>query len=290
MSRWPLTNSHDRPPSSDLWSPPRSASTFAHTRFGSAPDTVTVILPSTPSGRPGLRVMSVQVSPPSVDLKIPGPLASAPQAPRPAVHLPERRVENVGVARIHDEIDSARVLVAEEDLGPGPAPVGGPEDSALRVGPEGVAERRDVRAVRIRGMNPDASDCVGFGEAQVPPAPAGVVGTVDAVALEDIGAQLHFAGADVDDVGVGRRHRDRADRGAPDLPVGHRAPCVAAVGRLEEPAAGRAEVVLVRPLGVARDGDRASATVGADRTPFHGREQGDEVLGGERRRYGGQGR
>ena len=30
-----------------------------------------VILPSTPLGRPGLRVISVQLTPPSVDLKMP---------------------------------------------------------------------------------------------------------------------------------------------------------------------------------------------------------------------------
>jgi hypothetical protein len=32
-------------------------------------ETATPILPSMPEGRPGLRVMSFQVSPPSVDLK-----------------------------------------------------------------------------------------------------------------------------------------------------------------------------------------------------------------------------
>ena len=44
-------------------------------RFESAPDTATPILPSTPFGNPGLRVISVQCSPPSVDLNnpLPGP-------------------------------------------------------------------------------------------------------------------------------------------------------------------------------------------------------------------------
>src|SRR5437773_8491557 len=44
-------------------------------RLPSAPDTVTPMRPMTPAGRPGLRVISVQVSPPSVDLNspLPGP-------------------------------------------------------------------------------------------------------------------------------------------------------------------------------------------------------------------------
>ncbi len=52
--------------------PPSPASTFAYTVRESAP-TATVIFPSTPEGKPGLWVSSVQVSPPSVDLKIPDP-------------------------------------------------------------------------------------------------------------------------------------------------------------------------------------------------------------------------
>src|SRR3954470_473753 len=44
-------------------------------RLESAPDTATPILPTRPDGSPGLRVISVQCSPPSVDLNrpLPGP-------------------------------------------------------------------------------------------------------------------------------------------------------------------------------------------------------------------------
>ena len=45
-----------------------SAWTKAHTRPGLAGEAATPILPSTPSGMPGLRVISAQVSPPSTDL------------------------------------------------------------------------------------------------------------------------------------------------------------------------------------------------------------------------------
>ena len=53
--------------------PPFSFSTSAYTRFGSAPLTATPIRPIIPDGSPGLRVISVHVSPPSVDLKSPEP-------------------------------------------------------------------------------------------------------------------------------------------------------------------------------------------------------------------------
>src|SRR5690349_18979885 len=46
---------------------------FTQTRFGSAGETATVILPRTPAGSPGLRVSSVHESPPSVDLYNPDP-------------------------------------------------------------------------------------------------------------------------------------------------------------------------------------------------------------------------
>ena len=210
------------------------------------------------------------MSPPSVDLKIPDPLAAAPQAPRLPIHLPQRRVEDVRIVRIHDEVDGPRALVAEEHLLPRPAPVGGPEDAALGVGPEGMAEGGHVRAVGVRRMDADASDRVCVGEAEVSPALPGIIGAVDAVALEDVGTQLHLAHADVHDIGVGRRHRDRADRGAADLPIGRRRPGGPAVRRLEQPAAGRAEVVLERPLGMARHRDRASPPVRPDRAPLDG--------------------
>src|SRR5688572_25560576 len=75
MLRLPLTSVHVLPPLSELYKPPFSFSISAYTRFGSAPETSTPMRPTTPAGRPGRRVISVQVSPPSVDLNspLPGP-------------------------------------------------------------------------------------------------------------------------------------------------------------------------------------------------------------------------
>src|SRR6266576_877023 len=75
MARRSLTSAHVAPASSLRYRPPFSFSTSAYTRFGFAPDTATPILPTIPRGRPGLRVISVHVSPPSVLLNrpLPGP-------------------------------------------------------------------------------------------------------------------------------------------------------------------------------------------------------------------------
>src|SRR5579875_3065066 len=68
-----FTRVHVLPPSSDRNRPPSSASICAHTRSGLAPDTVTDTFPISPLGKPGLRVSSSHVSPPSVDLNSPLP-------------------------------------------------------------------------------------------------------------------------------------------------------------------------------------------------------------------------
>ena len=92
-----------------------------------------------------------------------------------------------------------------------------------------------------------------------------------------------FAHADVDDVGVGLRHRDRADRRALDLPVGDRRPRLAAVGGLPQTAADRAEVGLLRTSLHAADGDRSPAAGGPDTAPLEALEH-HRVDGRGRRR------
>ena len=84
QSRCSLTLVQVWPPLSERNTPPSSASTIAQTRSGFAGETVMPTLPTIPLGKPGLRVISVQVSPPSVDLKmpLPGPPLSSVQGLR----------------------------------------------------------------------------------------------------------------------------------------------------------------------------------------------------------------
>ena len=92
--RCSFTLVHVCPPLSERNTPPSSASTIAHTRSGFAGDTVIPTLPTMPRGKPLIRVNSVHVSPPSVDLKMP-----LPGPPLSSVHgllnFPETRVDRV---------------------------------------------------------------------------------------------------------------------------------------------------------------------------------------------------
>src|SRR6185369_3226201 len=103
--------------------------------------------------------------------------------------------------------------------------------------------------VRIPRVYDDAGDLARLREAEGVPRLAGIGALEDAVAMRGITAQCVFAGADVDDVRIGRVDGDRADRAA-EVFVGDRLPGVAAVGGLHDAAAGGARVVLER----TRDG------------------------------------
>ncbi len=75
MDRLLLTSVQVAPASSLLNRPPLSFSISAYTRFELADVTATPMRPTRPLGSPGLRVISVHVSPPSVLLNrpLPGP-------------------------------------------------------------------------------------------------------------------------------------------------------------------------------------------------------------------------
>ena len=110
------------------------------------------------------------------------------------------------------------------------AAVGRAEDAALRVRAVRMAEHRDEDAVGIARIDGDLRDLLAVAQAEVRPGLAGVGGLVDAVADGEVGALQAFAAADVDDVRVRRRDRERADR-AGRLVVEDRLPGAAVVGR-----------------------------------------------------------
>src|SRR5256885_768810 len=68
------------PPSSERNNPPESASTSAQTRSWSKGETASPSFPMIPLGRPLLRVISVQLSPPSVALYSPSPGERLPRS------------------------------------------------------------------------------------------------------------------------------------------------------------------------------------------------------------------
>ena len=207
----------------------------------------------------------------------------------PTECLPQRHVEHVRVVAIQRDVNGTGPLVTEEDPLPAVPAVGAPEETALLARHPVLSERRDVDDVRVGRVDADLGDAVGVGEPDVFPGLAAVAAAVHAVARQDVAADARLAGADEDEVGVGFRHRDRAHRRRRDLEVGDGVPVVAAVGRLPEAAAGRAEIGFVRPALDAGDGDGAAAAVGAEVAPGVAGEEGgveNDLLGLEGGRAG----
>ena len=208
---------------------------------------------------------------------------AAPQLPGLPVHLPERRIKDVRVVRIHDEIDRASAVVPEQNLVPGPAAVGGPEDAAVGTRAERMSESSHESPLRVGRVHPDPADRLGVLQTDVTPVPPAIVGAIHTVALKHIRSQLHLAHPDVDDVRVRFCNCHRPDRATPYLTVRHRGPRGATVGGLEEPTTRRAEVVLERSIGVSGYGDRAPATVRSNRSPLERGHQCGLPGGGLRR-------
>src|SRR5262249_15145889 len=71
-------------------------------------------------------------------LEDPATIATALHDPGLALHLPEPRIEHVGIGGIDVEVRDPGRVVPEQDLLPRPTPVGGLEDPALVVGSKGV--------------------------------------------------------------------------------------------------------------------------------------------------------
>src|SRR5260370_40621378 len=67
-------------------------------------------------------------------------------------------------------------------------------------------------AIRIFGIDEDCGDLLRIAETEVLPGPSGISRFVDAVAGGEVRALQPFAAAYVDDVGIGRRNGDGADR------------------------------------------------------------------------------
>ena len=205
------------------------------------------------------------------------------ELPRPALRLPQRRVDDAGVPRVEHEVRHAGRVVSEQHVPPGLAAVRRLVDAPVRVGPERVAERAHIDGVGARRMDADPGDLLRLGEPEERPRPAAVGGLPDAVAVGDIAADRVLAGARVHDVRVRLADADPADRPAEVL-VRHRQPGVAAVRRLEHTPARRTHPVFVGAGRRACDGHRAPPTENADLAPLESGEHRGIVWRSLRRR------
>src|SRR5207247_6709240 len=208
-----------------------------------------------------------------------------------AIRLPHCREQDVRIPAIDLDVHGARLAVAEQLPLPRLPAVGALVEAALVARRAVASEVGDEDDVGVRRMDANLRDRVGVGEAGMGPRLAGVGRLVDAVARHDVAADARLARADEDDVGLRFRDGDGADRRAPDLAVGDGRPFRAAVDRLPQSAAGRAEVAFSRPPLHAGDGDRPAAAVRADAAPFEGGHDGliEDVLAGRRLRGETQG-
>src|SRR5262249_18550890 len=155
--------------------------------------------------------------------------------PRPLPLLPQRRVDDVRVGWIDVDVLATGVGVLEQNAFESLAAVGGAEDAALFVGTVGMAERGDEEAIRIPRVYGNLRDLLCVAQPQVRPGGAGVRRLVDAVAYRKVRPGQAFAAADVQNVRIGWRHDNPANR-AGWLIVEDRLPRPAGVGRLPDTA------------------------------------------------------
>src|SRR5207302_232874 len=136
------------------------------------------------------------------------------------------------------------------------------------IRPVRMSENSHEDAIWIARIDSNVRDLLCILEAEVVPGLAGVGGFIYSVADGEIGSMQPFTTADVDDVGVARRHGDRAD-GLRRLIVENWIPCAPGVVALPHAAVDFRDIENHWRAGDARDGARAAAAKWADHAPAH---------------------
>ena len=172
------------------------------------------------------------------------------------------------ILRIENDVDGAGAVVKIENFFPRLAAVARAEDSAFGVRAVSMAESGHKNDVRIRGMNNDRADMASVFQAHVDPALARVRGFVNAVTKGNIAANAGFAGANVNDVGIGIRNRDGAD-GRDRLLIEQWIPSDTAVGGFPDASADGSEIIGVWLARHARHRQHAATTKRTDKPPLH---------------------
>src|SRR5919106_5256493 len=109
--------------------------------------------------------------------------------------MPQAGVERARVVRVDDEVGRAGLGVAVEDALPALAAVRGAEHAPLGIAPERMPHGSHVHSPAVARVDADARDRLRVLQPEVGPGLAAVGGPVDAVALDDVLAPLHLAGA-----------------------------------------------------------------------------------------------
>jgi hypothetical protein len=126
-----------------------------------------------------------------------------------------------------------------------------------------MAHGGHVRDIRVLRVHPDTPDVPRIEEPLAFPGPP-CIGTAEhAVAMAHIAPDSLLASAHPDDVRVGRGDGHGTD-GAPEVAVTHARPRVPAIGALEHPSSGTAEVPRQRIPRDAGNRSRTAAPVRSD--------------------------
>ena len=237
---------------------------MAQTRSGLAGDTVTATLPTMPVGKPPSSFF--QVSPPSVlryTPPSPPPLISV-QGLRSARQAPANRMRGFFgfMATSTTPVLSFRKSTFSQVLPPSFVR----KTPRSRFLPNGCPSAATYAMSGLPGCTTIAPMAPVSGSPMRRPGLARVRGAPRASACRNVAANAGRAGADVDDVGVRWRHRDRADRAA-EKAIRDVAPVHARVFALPDTATGGAHQERVRLAGNAGDRGRAAAAVRSDHAP-----------------------
>lgn len=125
-----------------------------------------------------------------------------------------------------------------------------------------MTERRDENNIRIVRIDNYRADVTRIFQADIFPCQASVERLVYAVAIGNIPAYASFACASVDDIGIGRRYGDAADRGDA-LMIKNRLPGNSGVRCFPDAAPDRSEII---HIGIVRNARRRESSSGSKRS------------------------
>ena len=224
------------------------------------------MIPNVPRAKP----CALDTSSPSIPAVLAAPqrrtFTATFETPWRAQHFPRARPQDVGVVRLHNQIDSPSLLGNEEHFRPRGTTIRGLEDAAFGVGSRQVPQCSNPNRVRIFGVHTNAGDVARLGEPHELEALAGIRGLPDAVAAGHVAPDRLLPFTNPNHGRLGRSHRHGADRAA-ERPVGDALPRFPRVLGLEDPAASSAEVVGVAIAHDPRDRAGAPAAVRPDLPP-----------------------
>ncbi len=131
-----------------------------------------------------------------------------------------------------------------------------------------MAKDRDEQPIRVARIDDNLRNLLAVAQAQMRPSLPGIRRLVDSVARGQVGPWQTFAAADVDDIRIGGRDCNRADRSG-RLVVKDRLPRPPVIGCLPHAAVAHADVEDIRLAGNAAHRFGPPAAIWADRTPAH---------------------